>query len=89
MTNHLEVDSAAFHLVLSIKQHGAVRLHLEKYVMYLGWYVCTVCVVTAQNAGLPEGHWDIRTGPHQGLTLSQPVGGADYAHPILMSPPSF
>ena len=49
MTNHLEVDSAAFHLVLSIKQHGAVRLHLEKYVMYLGSMCVSVCVVT-------EGH---------------------------------
>ena len=38
------------------------------------------------------GHVDVGTSPHQvlasTLTLSQP-GGADYAHPILMSTPSF
>jgi hypothetical protein len=35
------------------------------------------------------GHVDVGTCPHQvlasTLTLSQPGGGADYAHPILMS----
>ena len=38
------------------------------------------------------GHVDVGTRPHQvltsTLTLSQP-GGTDYAHPILMSTPSF
>ena len=38
------------------------------------------------------GHVDVGTCPHQvlaaTLTLSQP-GGADYAHPILVSTPSF
>ena len=39
------------------------------------------------------GHGDVGTCPHQvfavTLTLSQPGGGADYAHPILVSPTSF
>ena len=40
------------------------------------------------------GHGDMGTGPHQvfaaTLTLFQPgVGGSDYAHRILVSPPSF
>ena len=39
-----------------------------------------------------RGHVDVGTCPHQvlasTLTLSQP-GGADYAHPILVSTPSF
>ena len=38
------------------------------------------------------GHGKVGTGPHQvlaaTLTISQPKG-VDYAHPILMSPPSF
>ena len=37
------------------------------------------------------GHGNMGTGPHQNLVLAATLtlGEADYAHPILMSPPSF
>ena len=46
-------------------------------IRYVLRYVCAVCVCGhgTKCRGLPEGHGDMRTGPHRCLNLSQPGGG--------------